>query len=105
MTRTLSLFFVNGPQISKPSNPGRLGKGSREMDTHASHGEVLPPAHSSNRNNKKLSGQVQQRHTGSNYVSSPIYFNLSQAGNTSQWFKVSPLVSAEAARCKVFELC
>lgn len=53
-------------QISKPSNPGRLGKGSRELDTHMGHGEVLPAAHSSNRNNKKLSGQVQDLHTGPN---------------------------------------
>ncbi|XP_029695221.1 ubiquitin carboxyl-terminal hydrolase 45 isoform X2 [Takifugu rubripes] len=47
-------------RISKPSNPSRLGKGSREQDTHASHGEVFSAAHSSNRNNKKLSGQKQQ---------------------------------------------
>lgn len=62
-TRTLICFF-NGAQISKPSNPGRLGKGSRELDTHAGHGEVLSAAHSSNRNNKKLSGQVQDLHIG-----------------------------------------
>lgn len=82
--RTLSWFFVHGKQISKPSNPGRLGKGSREMDTHASHGEVLPAPHSSNRNNKKLSGQVQALHTGHALFFSPFYFNLSQARNISE---------------------
>lgn len=82
MARTLSWFFVNGAQISKPSNPGRLGKGSRELDTHASHGEVLPTAHCSNRNNKKLSGQVQDLHTGPNWTKA----NLSQAENINCLF-------------------
>ncbi|XP_056299855.1 ubiquitin carboxyl-terminal hydrolase 45 isoform X1 [Pseudoliparis swirei] len=46
-------------RISKPSNPGRLGKGSREQDTHVTHhDQVLSAAHSVNRNNtRKLSGQ------------------------------------------------
>ncbi|KAM6910119.1 ubiquitin carboxyl-terminal hydrolase 45 isoform 2-T2 [Xenentodon cancila] len=47
-------------RISKPSNPSRLGKSSREQDTHAAHSEqVLSVAHSINKNNRKLSGQKQ----------------------------------------------
>ncbi|KAM6936288.1 ubiquitin carboxyl-terminal hydrolase 45 isoform 1-T1 [Lycodopsis pacificus] len=49
-------------RISKPSNPGRLGKGSRDQDTHTTHNndQVLAAAHSVNRNTRKLSGQKQQ---------------------------------------------
>ncbi|PWA32329.1 hypothetical protein CCH79_00012022 [Gambusia affinis] len=47
-------------RISKPSNPGRLGKGSREQDSHAAHSEqVLSAAHSVNKNSRKLSGPKQ----------------------------------------------
>uniref|UniRef100_A0A146VYK9 Ubiquitin carboxyl-terminal hydrolase 45 n=1 Tax=Fundulus heteroclitus TaxID=8078 RepID=A0A146VYK9_FUNHE len=42
-------------RISKPSNPGRLGKGSREQDSHAAHNEQLL---SVNKNSRKLSGPV-----------------------------------------------
>lgn len=53
------LLFIFPAQISKPSNPGRLGKASREQDTHAAHSEqVLSVAHSVNKNSKKQSGQV-----------------------------------------------
>lgn len=46
-------------KISKPSNPGRLGKGSREQETFATHADVFSAAHSAaNRNTRKLSGQV-----------------------------------------------
>ncbi|XP_070692224.1 ubiquitin carboxyl-terminal hydrolase 45 isoform X2 [Pempheris klunzingeri] len=56
-------------RISKPSNPGRLGKGSREQDTHVSHNEqVLSAAHSVNRNTRKLSGQKQQIRRSSSSV-------------------------------------
>ncbi|XP_071324553.1 ubiquitin carboxyl-terminal hydrolase 45 isoform X2 [Trachinotus anak] len=49
-------------RMSKPSNPGRLGKGSREQDTHAAHtDQVLSAAHSVNRNTRKLSGQVRKQ--------------------------------------------
>uniref|UniRef100_A0A096M0I5 Ubiquitin carboxyl-terminal hydrolase 45 n=1 Tax=Poecilia formosa TaxID=48698 RepID=A0A096M0I5_POEFO len=41
-------------RISKPSNPGRLGKGSREQDSHAAH-----TAHSVNKNSRKPSGPKQ----------------------------------------------
>uniref|UniRef100_A0A3B3TMC5 ubiquitinyl hydrolase 1 n=1 Tax=Poecilia latipinna TaxID=48699 RepID=A0A3B3TMC5_9TELE len=47
-------------RISKPSNPGRLGKGSREQDSHAAHSEqVLSAAHSVNKNSRKPSGPKQ----------------------------------------------
>lgn len=91
---TLSWFFICDAQISKPSNPGRLGKGPREQDTHASHGEVFSAAHSSNKNNKKLSGQVQGLQTGPNSVY-PFYMNLSQAGTISEWFQVSSVVQKQ----------
>lgn len=53
------LTLPPSPQISKPSNPGRLGKGSREQDSHAAHSEqVLSAAHSVNKNSRKLSGPV-----------------------------------------------
>lgn len=101
--RTLSWFFVNGEQISKPSNPGRLGKGSREMDTHASHGEVLPAPHSSNRNNKKLSGQVQALHTGHALFFPPFILIWAR----QEIFQRNKSVSSftEAAGCQVSELC
>ncbi|KAM4633580.1 ubiquitin carboxyl-terminal hydrolase 45 [Polymixia lowei] len=48
-------------RISKPSNPGRLGKGSREQEVHLSPGDhMLAAAHPFNRNTRKLSGQKQQ---------------------------------------------
>uniref|UniRef100_A0A665UP32 Ubiquitin carboxyl-terminal hydrolase n=1 Tax=Echeneis naucrates TaxID=173247 RepID=A0A665UP32_ECHNA len=47
--------------MSKPSNPGRLSKGSREQDTHTAHADqVFSAAQSVNRNTRKLSGQRQQ---------------------------------------------
>ncbi|XP_034384545.1 ubiquitin carboxyl-terminal hydrolase 45 isoform X2 [Cyclopterus lumpus] len=53
-------------RISKPSNPGRLGKGSREQDTHVTHNDQVPSAaHSVNRNTRKLSGQPQSRRSSS----------------------------------------
>lgn len=56
-------------RISKPSNPGRLGKSSREQDTHAAHNDqVLSAAHSVNRNTRKLSGQKQQSRRSSSSV-------------------------------------
>ncbi|XP_045901083.1 ubiquitin carboxyl-terminal hydrolase 45 isoform X2 [Micropterus dolomieu] len=56
-------------RISKPSNPGRLGKGSREQDTHVTHSDqVLSAAHSVNRNTRKLSGQKQQSRRSSSSV-------------------------------------
>ncbi|XP_047455542.1 ubiquitin carboxyl-terminal hydrolase 45 [Mugil cephalus] len=56
-------------RISKPSNPGRLGKGSREQDTHTAHSDqVLSAAHSVNRNTRKLSGQRQQSRRSSGSV-------------------------------------
>ncbi|XP_060937097.1 ubiquitin carboxyl-terminal hydrolase 45 isoform X2 [Limanda limanda] len=46
-------------RMSKPSNPGRLGKGSKEQDAHSAHADqLLSAAHSANRNTRKLSGQV-----------------------------------------------
>lgn len=51
--------FMHRAQISKPSNPGRLGKGGREQDSHAAHSDqLLSAVHSVNRNTRKLSGQV-----------------------------------------------
>uniref|UniRef100_H3D9U8 Ubiquitin carboxyl-terminal hydrolase n=1 Tax=Tetraodon nigroviridis TaxID=99883 RepID=H3D9U8_TETNG len=64
-------------RISKPSNPGRVGKGSRELDAHAGHGEALPAALSSNRNKKKMSGQVQDPHA------EPDCFHRQQVGRSS----------------------
>ncbi|XP_056237178.1 ubiquitin carboxyl-terminal hydrolase 45 isoform X1 [Seriola aureovittata] len=56
-------------RMSKPSNPGRLGKGSREQDAHAAHtDQVLSAAHSVNRNTRKLSGQKQQSRRASSTV-------------------------------------
>ncbi|XP_068426276.1 ubiquitin carboxyl-terminal hydrolase 45 isoform X3 [Clinocottus analis] len=56
-------------RISKPSNPGRLGKGSRELDTHVTHNDqVLSAAHSVNRNTRKLSGQKLQSRRSSSSV-------------------------------------
>ncbi|XP_008275849.1 ubiquitin carboxyl-terminal hydrolase 45 isoform X2 [Stegastes partitus] len=56
-------------RISKPSNPGRLGKSSREQDTHTAHNDqVLSAAHSVNRNTRKLSGQKQQSRRSSSSV-------------------------------------
>ncbi|XP_038126171.1 ubiquitin carboxyl-terminal hydrolase 45 isoform X1 [Cyprinodon tularosa] len=44
-------------RISKPSNPGRLGKSSREQDSVAAHNEqLLSAANSVNKNSRKLSG-------------------------------------------------
>ncbi|XP_028281228.1 ubiquitin carboxyl-terminal hydrolase 45 isoform X1 [Parambassis ranga] len=56
-------------RISKPSNPGRLWKSSREQDTHTAHNDqVLSAAHSVNRNTRKLSGQKQQSRRSSSSV-------------------------------------
>lgn len=56
-------------RISKPSNPGRLGKGSREQDSHVTHGDqVLSAVQSVNRNARKLSGQKQQSRRSSSSV-------------------------------------
>nr|XP_020477238.1 ubiquitin carboxyl-terminal hydrolase 45 [Monopterus albus] len=56
-------------RISKPSNPGRLGKGTREQDTPMAHHEqVLSTAHTVNRNTRKLSGQKQQSRRSSTSV-------------------------------------
>nr|XP_046254891.1 ubiquitin carboxyl-terminal hydrolase 45 [Scatophagus argus] len=56
-------------RISKPSNPGRLGKGSREQDTHVTHADhVLSATQSVNRNTRKLSGQKQQSRRSSSSV-------------------------------------
>ncbi|XP_020489834.1 ubiquitin carboxyl-terminal hydrolase 45 isoform X1 [Labrus bergylta] len=56
-------------RISKPSNPGRLGKGSREQDIHMPHSDqVLSAPHPVNRNNRKLSGQNQQSRRSSSSV-------------------------------------
>lgn len=56
-------------RISKPSNPGRLGKSSREQDTHMTHSDqVFSAAHSVNRNTRKLSGQKQQSRKSSSSV-------------------------------------
>ncbi|XP_076593386.1 ubiquitin carboxyl-terminal hydrolase 45 [Chaetodon auriga] len=56
-------------RISKPTNPGRLGKGTREQDTHMTHSDqVLSAVHSVNRNTKKLSGQKQQSRRSSSSV-------------------------------------
>ncbi|KAM7420248.1 hypothetical protein PAMA_014786 [Pampus argenteus] len=56
-------------RISKPSNPGRLGKGGREQDVHMTHSEqVLPAAHSVNRNTRKPIGQKQQDRRSSSSV-------------------------------------
>ncbi|XP_070822794.1 ubiquitin carboxyl-terminal hydrolase 45 isoform X2 [Chaetodon trifascialis] len=56
-------------RISKPTNPGRLGKGGREQDTHLTHSDqVLSAVHSVNRNTRKLSGQKQQSRRSSSSV-------------------------------------
>ncbi|KAM4580316.1 ubiquitin carboxyl-terminal hydrolase 45 isoform 2-T2 [Odontesthes bonariensis] len=56
-------------RMSKPSNPGRLGKGSREQDTHTAHTEqVLSVSHSANKNTRKLSGQKQLSRRSSSSV-------------------------------------
>ncbi|XP_034467295.1 ubiquitin carboxyl-terminal hydrolase 45 isoform X3 [Hippoglossus hippoglossus] len=56
-------------RMSKPSNPGRLGKGSKEQDAHSAHADqLLSAAHSSNRNTRKLSGQKQQTRRASSSV-------------------------------------
>ncbi|CAG6016008.1 unnamed protein product [Menidia menidia] len=53
-------------RISKPSNPGRLGKGSREQDTHTD--QLLSVSHPANKNSRKLSGQKQLRRRSSSSV-------------------------------------
>lgn len=56
-------------RISKPSNPGRLGKGGREQDTHAAHNDqLLPAAHSVNKNTRKPSGAKQLNRLSSGSV-------------------------------------
>uniref|UniRef100_A0A4W5JBS5 Ubiquitin carboxyl-terminal hydrolase n=1 Tax=Hucho hucho TaxID=62062 RepID=A0A4W5JBS5_9TELE len=46
-------------RMSKPSNPGRTGKSSREQEAHVSHGDEMLSA-VLNKNSRKLSGQQQQ---------------------------------------------
>ncbi|CDQ73494.1 unnamed protein product [Oncorhynchus mykiss] len=48
-------------RMSKPSNPGRTGKSSREQEAHVSHGDEMLSA-ALNKNSRKLSGQQQQGH-------------------------------------------
>ncbi|MEQ2286810.1 Ubiquitin carboxyl-terminal hydrolase 45, partial [Ameca splendens] len=56
-------------RILKPSNPGRLGKGSREQDIHAAHSDqVVSAAHSANKNSRKLSGPKQLNRRSSSSV-------------------------------------
>ncbi|CAJ1061959.1 ubiquitin carboxyl-terminal hydrolase 45 [Xyrichtys novacula] len=56
-------------RISKPTNPGRLGKAGREQDTHTMHSDqVFSAAHPVNRNTRKLSGQKQQSRRSSSSV-------------------------------------
>ncbi|XP_026227183.1 ubiquitin carboxyl-terminal hydrolase 45 isoform X1 [Anabas testudineus] len=53
-------------RISKPSNPSRLGKGTREQDAHTTHNDqVFPAAHSVNRNTRKLSGKQGRKSSSS----------------------------------------
>ncbi|XP_045072811.1 ubiquitin carboxyl-terminal hydrolase 45-like isoform X1 [Coregonus clupeaformis] len=47
-------------RMSKPSNPGRTGKSSREQEAHVSHGDEMLSA-ALNKNSRKLSGQKQQQ--------------------------------------------
>lgn len=57
--RTRLCRFVCFAQTSKPSNPWRLGKGSREQDVHVTHSDqLLSAAHPVSRNTKKLIAQV-----------------------------------------------
>uniref|UniRef100_A0A3P9JI43 Ubiquitin carboxyl-terminal hydrolase n=1 Tax=Oryzias latipes TaxID=8090 RepID=A0A3P9JI43_ORYLA len=51
-------------RMSKPSNPGRIGKASREQDVHTAHHD-LSVAHPVNKNTKKQSGQKQLRRKSS----------------------------------------
>uniref|UniRef100_A0A3B3V6S6 ubiquitinyl hydrolase 1 n=1 Tax=Poecilia latipinna TaxID=48699 RepID=A0A3B3V6S6_9TELE len=44
-------------RISKPSNPGRLGKGSREQDSHAAHSEQVLSAQL----NRRLSSSMEEK--------------------------------------------
>ncbi|KAM9309575.1 ubiquitin carboxyl-terminal hydrolase 45 isoform 2-T4 [Pholidichthys leucotaenia] len=47
-------------RISKPSNPSRLGKGSREQDANTAHtDQIVSGAQPVNRNTRKMSGQKQ----------------------------------------------
>ncbi|XP_040900833.1 ubiquitin carboxyl-terminal hydrolase 45 isoform X1 [Toxotes jaculatrix] len=56
-------------RMSKPTNPSRLSKGSREQDAHMAHtDQVLPAVHSVNRNTRKLGGQKQQSRRASGSV-------------------------------------
>ncbi|XP_062321068.1 ubiquitin carboxyl-terminal hydrolase 45 isoform X1 [Osmerus eperlanus] len=57
-------------RMSKPTNPGRLGKVTRDQETHGSHGdETLSSAHAHcNKNNRKQSGQKQQDRRSSGHV-------------------------------------
>ncbi|XP_068179879.1 ubiquitin carboxyl-terminal hydrolase 45 isoform X2 [Antennarius striatus] len=56
-------------RISKPSNPGRLGKGIRELDAHVTHNDQVHSAvHSVNRNTRKPSAQKQQGRRSSSSV-------------------------------------
>lgn len=56
-------------RTSKPSNPGRLGKGGQEQDGHMTHSDqVISAAHSVNRNTRKMSGQKLQGRRSSSSV-------------------------------------
>ncbi|XP_037533081.1 ubiquitin carboxyl-terminal hydrolase 45 [Nematolebias whitei] len=56
-------------RISKPSNPGRLGKAPRELDAHTAHSEqVLSAAQSVCKNTRKLNGQKQLNRRSSSSV-------------------------------------
>ncbi|XP_063735466.1 ubiquitin carboxyl-terminal hydrolase 45 isoform X2 [Eleginops maclovinus] len=53
-------------RMSKPSNPGRMGKIGREQEAQVTHSEqVLSAGHSVNRNTKKLGAQQQSRRSSS----------------------------------------
>ncbi|XP_051576654.1 ubiquitin carboxyl-terminal hydrolase 45-like isoform X2 [Myxocyprinus asiaticus] len=52
-------------RISKPTNPGRLGKSGREQDTLVPHSEDSSAAHSQVNKNRRLSGQKMQGHHSS----------------------------------------
>ncbi|XP_051575550.1 ubiquitin carboxyl-terminal hydrolase 45 isoform X3 [Myxocyprinus asiaticus] len=55
-------------RISKPTNPGRLGKSGREQDALVPHSEDSSGAHSQASRNRRLSGQkVQSRHSSTSH--------------------------------------
>ncbi|KAI2655107.1 Ubiquitin carboxyl-terminal hydrolase 45 [Labeo rohita] len=55
-------------RISKPTNPGRLGKSGREQDGLASHDDSTAAHSQANRNSRRLSGQkLQGRHSSTSH--------------------------------------